>query len=695
MKNKKPIFISGWILVLAMFGMAGNSAPSSASDDSGSWLDSSILASEPCYGEGSVGISSEFNDTTVDRPAVEDNQEDMDRFFKAKEFVFKRDWRAARTGFESYLKDFPAGRMRDEAHFWLAQSLNYLAQDETGREAILRLKKAALDEIQKLVDAHPGSLWRDDALAFRVEIAGELVLLGEESYQKYITEAVEAGNKSPRDLKLQALGALVNLDPATALPVIHRTLQTDGDAVVRDRCLTLLLLLPVADADKILEEVARSDRDDKVRSEAASLLEQVRQSRIPVKLRYFIYGSKLLDKSLYSKIPEGKVREFPLNRSSEGDAAAVLEKTRDVFGGKLSTPSSSANGQLPISPYFSRLSRIMNRAGDYQVWIKPSELKVTSEQITGKIEFRNLVTNEMFDQKFSVDRSADKLLAARNGDNLTLLMFQFAALDSAPVSAVTAREKAAKAADSRKEKGYGALKASSIITLHPGIQVRTERMSYDLHSFEKNLIGLDMAKAVLYPGRAPSPLEMARNVSVKVAGVPGTESISREPWVLIGDLFYFKDRETLLGYGAYLLNPKNELVAEGLIEVPAGDPAAFKVLSGRTFAKSPQIVTALDEERTRPIFSNLWSSHMGWEVSTASSSTNPANKIDFGLARADRHFGGRDWVLIGQIISLNKERKFIARQAALIASDGTIIHGAEIHVNVDDPTDHAVVVKQP
>gem|GEM_PF-1426990 len=686
MRNKKRIFILGWILVLAVFGMAENPAPPPAANDNG------------CQDEGSAGITKSLNAAFVDLSAVEDAQEDMDRFFKAKEFIFKRDWRAARAGLESYLKDFPAGRMRDEAHFWLAQSLNFLAPDEKGREAILRLKKAALDEIQKLVDTQPGSLWKDDALAFRVEIAGELVLLGEESYQKYITEAVEAGNRSPRDLKLQALGALVNLDPATALPVIHRTLQTDGDAVVRDHCLTLLLRLPAADAEKILEEVARSDRDEKIRSVAASLLELIRQNRIPVKLRYFIYGSKLLDKSLFSEIPEGKVREFPIDRSSTGDAGAVLDKVKGIFGGKLSPPLSSANGQLPLSPYASRMMTMTHRTGDYQVLIKESEFRVSADRITGVVEFRNRVTNEKFDQKFSVDRSADKLLAARIGDNVSLLMFQFAELGSAQASAGTPREKATKAEGSPKESGYGPLKASSIINLHPGITVRSERMNYDLHSFEKNLIGLDMAKAVLYPGRAPSPVEMARNVNVKITGVPGAESISRNPWVLIGDLFYFKDLEKLLGYGAYLLTPENELVAEGLIEVPAGDPAAFKVLRGRTFEKSREIVTARDEERTRPIFSTLWKGHLGWDVHTTQSSTSStwkADKIDFGLARAERNFGGRDWVLIGQIIALEKERKFIARQAALIASDGTIIHGAEIHVNIDNPTVCTIIAKQP
>lgn len=630
--------------------------------------------------------------------AAPDPQEDMDRFFKAKELVFKRDWPAARAGFESYLKDFPQGRMRDEAYFWLAQSLDNLARDEKGREAVVRLKQAALEEIRKLVDGYPESLWRDDALAFRIEIASELVLLGEESYQEYITAAVEGEGRSSRDLKIQALGSLVNLDPGTALPIIQRTLETDDDTLVRQRCLSLLLLLPAADAEKALGEAARSDRDEKIRAEAASLLEQLRTSRLPFKLRYFIYGSKLLDRSLYPSLPEGKTREYSLGRSPAGDAEAVLDKVGDILGTKISTPLSSANGQLPLTPSFSRTMMMTHRAGDYQVRIKDSELRITADRITGEIEFRNLATNDKFDRAFSVDRDEDKLIVVRSGENLSLLMFQFAGPGSERPSLGAVASKAGKALRDLKPKGHGELKASSIISLPPGVTVRTERMSYDLHSFDRNLIALEMGKAVIYPGHAPSPREMARNAMVQVTGVPGSGSISREPWTLIGDLFYFKDPAKLVGYGSYLISPGNEVVAEGLIEVPAGDPAAFKVLAGREVDKNRRIVTGRDEERTRPIFSILLSNYLGWAVLTNRSSTPSSRetaKMDFGLAQASRTVDGRDWILIGEILALGKERTFIARRAALIASDGTILHGAEIHVNADDPQDSRVVVKRP
>jgi TolA-binding protein len=73
-----------------------------------------------------------------------DTDKEMDRFLKAKEQVFKRNWEKARSGFESYLKDYPQGRLRDEGLYWLASSLNMLSKDEKREENIIALRKQSL-----------------------------------------------------------------------------------------------------------------------------------------------------------------------------------------------------------------------------------------------------------------------------------------------------------------------------------------------------------------------------------------------------------------------------------------------------------------------------------------------------------------------------------------------------------------------
>jgi hypothetical protein len=66
---------------------------------------------------------------------------------------------------------------------------------------------------------------------------------------------------------------------------------------------------------------------------------------------------------------------------------------------------------------------------------------------------------------------------------------------------------------------------------------------------------------------------------------------------------------------------------------------------------------------------------------------------DYSLAQATRSYNGIDWILLGQIRLLKKERRFIARQAALINSRGEIVFGDEIHIPTDDPSKYKVIKK--
>ena len=602
-----------------------------------------------------------------------DDQQDTDRFFKAKELVFKRDWSGARTGFESYLKDFPVGRMRDEALYWLAQSLDQLSRGTKDLEAVIRLKKAAVEHLRTLVETYPASLWKEDAAAYRVEIALTLVLLGEEGYKSVVGDALRDPTPGGRSVKLSALNTLADLGPRVAVPILRRALAEEPDAEVRRRAVRLLARFPSDDALPLLGEVARKDKDEKVRSEAASLVRLFEQRLTPVSLRYFIFGSRLLDEGLFAALPEKDVKEFALDRSPLGAAQELLGKARRSLGGEISSLTSSADGTMPFPLDFSLDSQTSHRAGDYQVWINQRTMVLSADRISGEIEFRNLLTGEVFTRPFRVEPSRDKLLVARSGANLSLLFFQF--VKGRPAEEGSVGEEAGLVL--RPPAGLGLFKEASRITLTHGVGVHTEKTDYALGDFDKDLIDLEMAKADIPAG-----------AGTRAGAV----------WTLVGDLFYFKKQDKLVGFGAFLLDPGRRVVAEGLIEVPAGEPAGFKVLCGKAAGQAGRVAADLETRRTRPIYPTLFTNHLGWAVRTTSGSMDPtskANMTDFGLARADRAFGGRDWVLIGQLLSLHKERKFVARQAALIASDGTILCGAELMVPADDPEAATVVKKAP
>ena len=602
-----------------------------------------------------------------------DGQEDMGRFFKAKELVFKRDWDGARTGFESYLKDFPGGRLRDEALYWLAQSLEQLSRGTKDLETVKGLKKAAVEHLRTLIVTFPASLWKEDARTLRLEIALALVLLGEDGYKSVVKDAAPDGSAEARSAKISALNTLADLDPPLALPIFRRFLAEETDAAARRRAVRLLARFPSGDALSLLGNVVRDDRDEEVRAEAASLVRLFEQRRTPVSLRYFIYGSRLADEGLFAALPEKDIKEYALDRSRLGASQELFAKARRAINGDISSPTSSASGTMPFPLDFSLESQTRHRSGNYQVWIDQRSLVLTADRITGEIEFQNRSTGEVFKRPFRVEPARDTLLVARSGFDVSLLFFQF--VKGRPVEEESVGEEESPAL--KPPADLGLLKEASRITLTHNIVVRTERTDYALGDFDKDLIDLESARADVPAGTGTRPGAV---------------------WTLVGDLFYFKKQDKLVGFGALLLDPGRGVVAEGLIEVPAGDPAGFKLLEGRPGGKGGKAVASPETRRTRPIFPTKFVGHLGWDVLTTRGSIDPAlraNVTDFGLARADRSCGGRDWVLIGELLSLQKERKFVARQAALIASDGTIIHGAELVVPADDPGAATVVKKVP
>jgi hypothetical protein len=168
-------------------------------------------------------------------------------------------------------------------------------------------------------------------------------------------------------------------------------------------------------------------------------------------------------------------------------------------------------------------------------------------------------------------------------------------------------------------------------------------------------------------------------------------------WTLLGDIIWMKNRECLIGFGALLVDPDRKVTAQGLILMPLQDPASFQVLKGKTLEKQKMLLP-VDERRTRGIYHSISTNVQGWRIKTtlnSSPSLSSKDKWDFSLSQAERSYEGRDWILIGQILLVRKERRFIARRAALINSDGDIVYGDEIQVPTDDPTKYKVIKKQP
>ncbi len=738
--------------------------------------------------------------------SAENTDKEMDRFFKAKEDVFKRNWEKARRGFESYLEDYPQGRLRDEGLYWLASTLNMLSKRERTKDKIVALKKAAMARINELIENHPESLWRDDGMALRIEIASQLILMGQEGYTQIIDEAVRTQGKDARQLRILALNSLVELDADYVRPLLQNILKTDADREIRKRCVQLIGRHFSDSSLDLLQKLAADDKDSEIRKEAKSWIDRIDQSRIPVYMKYNIYGSRLLDDSLYGEFPEGEFRTIPLDTEGPVKTRNIPDLIRPVFNGKLSSMSSSANGVIPYPGFYlrDRLTIVTNRAGDYQLWIKPDKLDVTEERISGVVEFRHRQTNKKTDVPFQLNKGETKLLTTRSGNTISLMVIQW--MDEAqnrtsiPEEPLALADKGsnrtivnvlgwtvystrnnwtledliaetgkydlsqAEAISSdpagwklvgnlillKKEKqfvgrkatltdpkgkkvaagdeiivpvenpadfqvkgtevvesttgeipDFGPLEAQAVFRIKPNLEIQTDRKYFNTDEFDRNLIEFGRSRARL-PEKISSSEKEKLSDSQKAYTADaeniyiGTHTTERM-WTLLGDIFWVKDQDRLIGFGALVIDPDREVKAHGLITVPLDDPSAYKVLYGKTWTKR-EIIERADERNTRYYYPCQINGVQGWQVVTTLHSSPPPSiggKSDYSLAQAERTHDGKEWILIGHIIHLEKERKFIARQAALINSDGEIVYGSEIEVPTDDPSGTKVIKKQP
>jgi len=141
------------------------------------------------------------------------------------------------------------GERADGALYWSAYALN-----KRGR------RDDALAAIAALRAAHPKSRWLRDARALEVEI------------RQASGQAAVPDRNGDEDLKLMALGGLMNADPDRALPLVEQMLASSQSEKVRDRALFVLAQSGSPKAREALVRIARTGPDEDVQTRAIRYL---------------------------------------------------------------------------------------------------------------------------------------------------------------------------------------------------------------------------------------------------------------------------------------------------------------------------------------------------------------------------------------------------------------------------------------
>jgi HEAT repeat protein len=592
---------------------------------------------------------------------------ELERFFEAKKAVFENSWAAACAGMERYLRDYPAGKMKDEALYWLGRGLDRLARGEENIARVRELKTRAVETLERIIREFPESLWRDDARELRVAIAGELTALGVSSQRKIVEEAVRTQKKTDVDVRRSALNSLGELDPKTALPALCDFLAAEPDPGLRKDCLSILGRKFTREVTSVLENSARSDADEGVRREARYWLEKIRIRLIPFQLNYYCFETRLSDASQSGKAPEGGITAYSVAHGRTGGESAAKEGIRKIFAGGIvftgsKVSSEGATDVFEIMKDGEILSRTAHLIGGFSVALDGGSIAKTRESISGRVFMNDMAA------AFKVDPRNDVLLTARRGERMAILYLMMA-----PKNATALGEPA----------GGDYLSALTALFQSVGTMLENSSPAPVYHTTSRwSNAGLVIHSTLSSLPWSDGSRQDVFDYSLAKAEIPG----SGGTWTLTGHLLLMDKERVLVGRMATLLKPDGQVAAEGdEIRVPLAEPSAFT--KGRKPGPAPTAENPAAVESKPAVSFDLDGGC--WIHSTRSRfrwAEMSADSVDFDQARAVMPGPGGSWILTGRLVLLKQRGLIMAREAVLMNAAGkNAAAGAILLVPIKNP----------
>lgn len=193
----------------------------------------------------------------------------------AREALNRGEYRRAGQLFNEVTKRYPKSRYALDCAYWEA-----FARYRTGSTEDLREALKILDEQGAQFASlrnHEGNV---DVQALRTRVLGALAARGDGKAAEELRKNAAQSNSCDREeigVRVEALGALAQMDMAAAMPAIKKALQRRDDCTVelRRRALYMLARQPNSEAVSLILDVAKNDTDSGVRGEAMRWLPRI------------------------------------------------------------------------------------------------------------------------------------------------------------------------------------------------------------------------------------------------------------------------------------------------------------------------------------------------------------------------------------------------------------------------------------
>lgn len=234
----------------------------------------------------------------------------------ARETLNRHEYRRAAEMFAGFAQKYPQSRYAAAALYWQAFALYRI-----GTTPELERALQVLDEQRQ---KHPAAADDAEVSGLTARVLGALAARGNGAARQRLEQQAASGvpscDREDMEVRAEALSALVQSDPASAAPVLRRTLaRRDACSTpLRRRAVYLLGREGVGGTAEDLLEVATNDPDKSVRADALGRLAQF-PGEVPV---------RLLDRLLTSSSDEHTQRSvlMALQRSEHPEAEQILRR---------------------------------------------------------------------------------------------------------------------------------------------------------------------------------------------------------------------------------------------------------------------------------------------------------------------------------------------------------------------------------